>query len=342
MAIAKKYRVWISVSLKSLLSLFALLVLIVSIALYVMFGMPGRSIEEENLRYVENLPVLAERLKGHVKILAGDIGERNPSTSMEQLNQAADYIREQLQSYGYIVNERIYGDQRFRVLSVELTGITSPDEFIIAGAHYDTTIGSPGADDNASGVAVLLEIARELHGRHLSRSVRLVVFPNEERPYGRTELSGSYISARDSAEKEENIIGMMSLEMLGYFSGEADSQHYPAHLDLIFPDRGNGIFFASNLQSRNFLRQALGHFREQEMLPSEGGAIPRGLVPGIDRSDHRSYWRFGYPAILITDGANYRNPNYHQKSDLPDTLDYQRMARLMLGLSRMLEALAEQ
>jgi Zn-dependent M28 family amino/carboxypeptidase len=342
MAMSKTYKSWIAISLKLLLALFALLALALSIFLYVMFGMPGRSIDAAGVRDVENLAVFATRLKAHVEVLADDIGERNPSIDIGKLNLAANYIHDQLQTLGYVVNERIFGDQQFRILSVELTGSTNPDEFIVAGAHYDTTIGSPGADDNASGVAVLLEIARELHGKRPARSIRLIMFPNEERPYGRSELGGSYVSARDSADKEEKIIGMMSLEMLGYFSDEAGSQRYPSHLSLIFPDRANRIFFASNLESRYFLRQAVGHFREQAILPSDGAAMPRRLVRGIDRSDHRSYWRFGYPAILVTDGAEYRNPNYHQQSDLPGTLDYQRMARVMLGLASTLEALAQQ
>lgn len=254
MAISKTYKFWIAVSSKLLLSLFALLALTLSIFLYLMFEMPGRSIDDADVRHIEDLPLFADRLKEHVEILAGDIGERNPSTDMGKLNLAADYIHAQLQSHGYTVKERIYGDQRFRILSVELTGTTKPDELIIAGAHYDTAIGSPGADDNASGVAVLLEVARELYGKRAARSIRLIMFPNEERPYGRSELSGSYMSARDSADKQEQIIGMMSLEMLGYFSDEPGSQTYPSHLGLIFPDRGNTIFFGANLESRNFLR----------------------------------------------------------------------------------------
>lgn len=339
MAQSKTYKAWLYLSLKLFFSLFALLVLTILISLYVMFSMPGNSVDEAEVRDLENVSLLAERLKRHVQMLAGDIGERNPATSMEQLNLAADYLYEQLQSFGYVVNERKYGEQQFRILSVELTGTTSPDEIIVAGAHYDTTLGSPGADDNASGVAVLLEIARELHGKQTPRSIRLIMFPNEERPFGRTELGGSYVSARDSAEKQEKIIGMMSLEMLGYYSSEAGSQSYPYHLDLLLSGIGNGVLFGSNLMSRNFLHQAIGHFREQELLPSEGAALPHRLA--IDRSDHRSYWRFGYPAILITDGADYRNPYYHQESDLPDTLDYQKMARVLVGLSRMIEALAQ-
>jgi Zn-dependent M28 family amino/carboxypeptidase len=285
---------------------------------------------------------LAARLRKHVEVLALEIGDRHVSQGTAMLNRTAEYIRHNFESYGYTVSELQYGDgaQQFRNICVELPGRTRAGEIIVMGAHYDTVAGSPGADDNSSGIAALLELAHLLKDAPLARTVRLIAFPNEEHPLGTTEMSGSVVSARESRIQNENIIGMFSLEMLGYYSREPRTQHFPKYVPPIFPDAANFIAFVSNITSRNFLRKSLLHFRRQQLFPSEGLAVPELLVPSIARSDNRSYWRAGFHAVMITDTAEFRNPHYHAGSDLPDTLDYPSYARVVMALNGMLKGLA--
>jgi Zn-dependent M28 family amino/carboxypeptidase len=275
--------------------------------------------------------------------VALQIGERHAALGTGRLNEAAEYIHHHFALNGYAVIEHSYGagSQQFRNISVELAGVNLPGEIIVVGAHYDSVVGSPGADDNASGIAALLELARLLKGKRFSRTIRLIAFPNEEMPLGLTDLSGSVVSANESAMQHEDIVGMFSLEMLGYYSYSKNSQHFPKGVPPIFPEEGNFIAFVANIASRSLLRSAIKCFRQQNIFPSEGLAVPEILVPAIARSDNRSYWRAGFRAVMITDTAEFRNPHYHAGSDLPDTLDYQGFARVVMGLRGMLASLAQ-
>jgi Zn-dependent M28 family amino/carboxypeptidase len=324
-------------------ALLAAIVVVIGCAFYYMFAMPGRAVPTTNPMPTEELSALAARLRRHVEIVALQIGDRHASLGTGRLNETAEYIHHHFALNGYAVLEQSYGDgsQQFRNISVELTGVSRPGEIIVVGAHYDSVAGSPGADDNASGIAALLELARLLKGKQFRRTIRLIAFPNEEMPLGITDLSGSVVSANESAAQHEDIIGMFSLEMLGYYSSEKNSQHFPKGVPPIFPKEANFIAFVANVSSRSFLRKAIKHFRHQNMFPSEGLAVPEILVPAIARSDNRSYWRAGFKAVMITDTAEFRNPHYHAAGDLPDTLDYPGFARVVMGLRGMLGALAQ-
>ncbi|MFT7461176.1 MAG: Zn-dependent M28 family amino/carboxypeptidase, partial [Planctomycetota bacterium] len=210
----------------------------------------------------------------------------------------------------------------------------------VVGAHYDTVLLSPGADDNASGVSALLEIARGLHGERLSKTVRFVAFANEEWPFFGREKMGSYVNAEHSRDRNERISGMISLEMLGYYSKESYSQAYPRPLNHFYPHQANFIAFVSNISSRKLLHETIGEFRRVSQFPSEGLIAPQFLVPDIKRSDHSSFWSYGYPAVMVTDTSNYRNRNYHTLRDRPDTLDYDSMARVVAGLQKTIMSLA--
>ncbi len=337
-----------------------LLAALLGFCFYYMFKMPGRAVPEGYIESLANaalrrsaapesgamhedeLVSLAARLRKHVEVLAVEIGDRHVSQGTARLNRTAEYVRHNFELYGYTVSELQYGDgaRQFRNIYVELPGQTRMGEIIVMGAHYDTVAGSPGADDNSSGVAALLELAHMLKGAPIARTIRLIAFPNEEHPLGTTDMSGSVVSARESRAQNENIIGMFSLEMLGYYSREPNTQHFPEYVPPIFPDAANFIAFVSNIRSRNFLRKSLRHFRSQQLFPSEGLAVPEMLVPSIARSDNRSYWRSGFHAVMITDTAEFRNPHYHADSDLPDTLDYPSYARVVMALGGMLKALA--
>jgi Zn-dependent M28 family amino/carboxypeptidase len=205
----------------------------------------------------------------------------------------------------------------------------------VVGAHYDTVPGSPGADDNASGVAVLIELAR------LRLPARFVAFANEEMPYFESGEMGSHAYAARARAAGEKISAMLSLEMLGCYRDEPGSQHYPPPLGWFYPDRGDFIGFVGDLGTRALVRRAIGAFRRHARFPAQGVAAP-SVIPGVTWSDHGSFRRQGYPAIMVTDTAFNRYPHYHLPSDTPEKLDYLRMARVTLGLAAVIEELANE
>ncbi len=299
---------------------------------YTMFSMPGSSFEGPAPPLNAQQTELRERLHRHVHTLSGEIGVRNMSHP-EQLQRARVYILKQWKDMGFTPSERTFSvDERSVAnLEVEIRGKKDPGEIIVIGAHYDTVM-SPGADDNASGVAGLLELSREFSDQTPDRTVRFVAFVNEEPPFYRDEEKmGSRVYARRARERNESIRAMISLEMLGYYSSEDGSQDYPFPLSLIYPSTGDFIGFVSNFSSRHLLRRTLREFRQEATIPSEGGAPP-GWVPGVGWSDHWSFWQEGYAAMMVTDTAVFRNPHYHRSTDRPDTLDYTAMSRVVDGL----------
>lgn len=282
---------------------------------------------------------LTERLSRHVWVLAEEIGERhveNPGS----LQQAADYIEAEFNRAGLPPQRQVY-DRDYRNIVAEIKGTVSPDEIILIGAHYDTVWLSPGADDNASGVAVLLELARMLVSRRFEKSMRFVAFTNEEQPFAESAAMGSRVYAERSRHHGENIIAMYSLEMLGFYADEPGSQQYPsALLSWIYPDTASFIAFVANPLSGMLLGRSLRSFRRHSDFPVQGLMAPERLVPDIRRSDHASFWDAGYPALMITDTASYRNINYHTVGDVPRTLDYLKMADLAGSLGLMFANLA--
>jgi len=284
---------------------------------------------------------LEHRLRVHVTQLATAIGERNfwrPGT----LAAAADYIRSVWQSQGHQVSVLpCYTLQGQSCENLEITIGASSDTpgIVLAGAHYDTVRGSPGADDNASGAAALLEIARLLEGLRSPRSLKLVAFVNEEPPFFRSRLMGSQVYAQAARSRGDAIEVMLSLEMLGCYCEQAGSQSYPPLLRFLYPDRGDFIAFVSNLRSRGALRRAVSAFRAQCDFPCQALAAPT-IVPGVGWSDQLSFWHEGYRALMVTDTAFYRYPHYHSARDTPEKLDYAAMARVVEGLARTLAVLA--
>ena len=324
----------------SVVLLLVIALLSLSLLLFFMTSMPGASIQGPLPEQTPSQAALEQRLRNHVVILANLVGPRHAEVPAS-LARAGDYVRTQLLNFGYDPQETFFDDGRFSNIEVTLPGTDNSEEIIVIGAHYDTApTGTPGADDNASGVAVLLEIARALAGSELSRSVRFIGFTNEERPWFNTDLMGSRVSAGASAAAGEKIIGMFSLEMLGYYSTVPGSQQYPPIIRHFYPDTGDFVAFVSNLRSRPLLMNALAAFREQQAFPSEGMAAPETLVGDIRRSDNSAYWDAGFPAVMVTDTSNFRTPHYHTLEDTPQTLDYVSMARLTEGLTGMVISLA--
>lgn len=294
------------------------------------------------------MPVLAPaadisetRLRAHVETLAGAIGERNVWRA-QALVRAERYIRRAFEAAGYRVNAQELDYQGHRAANLEATrpGTTRAREIIIVGAHYDSVRGSPGANDNGSGVAALLEFARRFADRETARTVRFVAFVNEEPPFFLTDDMGSAHYARAARERGDDIRAMFSLETIGYYSNDPGSQHYPAFLSLFYPDRASFLGFVADFRSRALMKQAVAAFRSASDFPVEHIAT-FAWIPGVDWSDHRSFWREGYPAVMITDTALYRYPYYHSAFDTPDKLDYPRLARVTEGLLGMLSSLAD-
>jgi Zn-dependent M28 family amino/carboxypeptidase len=211
---------------------------------------------------------------------------------------------------------------------------------LIVGAHYDSVPGCPGANDNASGVAGLLEIARLLAVHKPARTVRFVAFVNEEPPFFRSDDMGSRVYARRCAERGEQIVGALVLETIGCYTDAPRSQHYPFPFNLFYPSTGDFIAFVGNVSSRDLVRRCVGSFRSHAAFPSEGGGVP-GWITGVGWSDHWSFWREGYPALMVTDTAPFRYPHYHTPEDTLDKIDFERMARVVEGLSHVVTDLAE-
>jgi Zn-dependent M28 family amino/carboxypeptidase len=281
-----------------------------------------------------------EALRAHVEALAGEIGERNVFRP-RALADAADFIAREWRRQGYEVAPQTYDCQGLPCANLEIArrGTRRPEEIVLVGAHYDSVLGSPGADDNASGVAALLAMSRRFAEAAPARTVRFVAFVNEEPPLYFTRDMGSDVYARAARARGDDIRVMLALETIGYYSGAAGSQHYPPFFRFFFPGRGDFVAFVSNLRSRRLLRRTVRAFRAGSDFPVEHLATP-GLVPGAAWSDHRSFWRQGYRALMVTDTAFYRYPHYHSPDDTPDKLDYGALARVAEGLASAVETLA--
>lgn len=302
--------------------------------------MPGRSFEGALPELSGEQAELAGHLESHVGTLAGEIGERNlPRYSA--LLRAADYIEASFISAGFRPDSQTFQvrGKTVRNIEVEIPGTEPGEGIVVVGAHYDSVEGSPGANDNATGVGGVLELARLVNGRALRRSVRFVAFVNEEPPYFYSDAMGSVRYADRSAARKERIVAMLSLETIGYYSDRRGSQHFPVPLSLFYSDTGNFIGFVGNLRSRNLVRRAVERFRADARFPSEGLAAP-GWLTGVGWSDHWSFWRAGFPAIMVTDTALFRYSQYHTAADRPDVVDYERCARVVDGLSAVVIDLA--
>lgn len=282
---------------------------------------------------------LETRLDKHIRVLSEEIGERHFEIP-GSLERTADYIEQEFIAAGLGPVRYSYADNTYHNITAGIRGSKKPDEIIIVGAHYDTVWLSPGADDNASGVAAMLEISRSLATFNAERTIRFVAFANEEQPFAGTDEMGSTIYARYVHQQGEKVVAMYSLEMLGYYSDKPDSQSYPAPLSWFYPDQANFIAFVGNIQSGQLLWQSLNAFKRHSGFPAQGLIMSERLVPDIRRSDHASFWDVGYPAVMVTDTAEFRNIHYHTVGDVIRTLDMKKMASVVAGLTMMLTDLA--
>ena len=301
-----------------------------------MIRMPGTSFKGAPSPLTTDELTLRAELARDVQKLGGEIGERNLA-HYPRLLKAAQYIEDSLAHSGYHVRRDNYEVQGKTCSNLEVEVSGTSKEIILVGAHYDSVFGSPGANDNGSGVAAVLALGRRFAGTQNYRTLRFVAFVNEEPFYFQSKEMGSYVYAERCRERGDRISGMISLETIGYFSGQPGSQRYPAPgLGLLYPRTGDFIGFVSNIDSRSLLRRAIGEFRRHAQVPSEGAALPPA-VPGVGWSDQWAFWQHGYRGIMVTDTAPFRYPHYHAASDTPDKLDYDSMTRVVRGLEKVIQ-----
>lgn len=286
----------------------------------------------------------AGRLRGHVLMLAETIGERSAFQPDEQ-DRARDYVAAQLRAMGYEVELQEYAPLRrsasgrvrpYYNIEARLPGRGSPGEADwILGAHYDTAPGTPGAEDNASAVAVLLEAARELKKAPGGRGVRFVSWSTEEPPAFTTRDMGSYRYLRLLRERGVKIHGLLNMDMVGYFNPKAGSQLFPPLLSALHPDTGDFVSLAGNLSSLGLLRSVEASWKKASALPVEPVFLP-SVASALFLGDHLNFWFAGERAVFITDTAYFRFPYYHRYEDTPEKLDYEKMAELTRAVTAVL------
>ena len=287
-----------------------------------------------------DLEILRDALREHVNALAVDIGPRSPLNG-DSLVRAANYIRSVFEQAGLSVREQDYQYYDHRVTNLLATAPTTAgaSAYYLVGAHYDTVPGTPGADDNASAVAVLLELAGRLRNERLKAPVLFAAFTLEEPPAYSTGHQGSRVFVRSCQSNSNRMLGAIVLEMVGY---TAPRQHYPYLARWPgYPAQGDFIGIIGNWRSLRFGWTVLKGFRENQSLPVRSLFLPFNgwMLPEARLSDHASFWDAGLPAVMVTDTAFFRNPNYHLPSDTIDTLDFTFMAKLVNSLELALHAL---
>ncbi len=282
---------------------------------------------------------LAERLRAHVEMLAGTIGERTV-WRYPSLQRAAEYITDSLSAVGYITQRQTFEVSRLPISNIEavLSGTTKPDEIIVVGAHYDTVSDCPGANDNATGVAATIELARRFASSPRARTIKFVAFVNEEPPFFKTPQMGSLVYATAAKDRGDRIVGMLSLETMGCYSDVKGSQRYPAPVGLLYPDVGNFIGFVANVKSTRLLLKARRAFKRRTAFPLQCAALP-DAIPGVGWSDHWAFWQAGFPALMVTDTAPFRYQWYHTAHDTPDKIDYDKLAQVVDGLEAVIASL---
>lgn len=280
----------------------------------------------------------AARLREDVDSLAGPYAGRAFGTDV--LDAAGSFVARRLTEAGHVVAEQSYraAGHTVRNLEVTIPGTVHPDSIVLLGAHYDVVVGTPGADDNASGTAALLELARLLAGSSPARTIRLVAFTLEEPPYFWSDSMGSVVYAQAARARGDAITAMLSLEAIGYYSDAPGSQRYPPVLGWFYPSVGNFVAVVGNIRSRALVHTVVRDLRSHLAVPTTGAATLNAF-PGVGWSDHWSFWQEGYPAVMVTATATFRNPHYHDEGDGPAVVDVERLARVVHGLHRTVRML---
>jgi hypothetical protein len=289
------------------------------------------------------IPASSEKaLHDHVHALSVIIGSRS-IREYGKIREAERYILTFLEGLGipFALQGYDHEGKRYHNIIVTLEGSSQREESVIIGAHYDSVYETPGADDNASAVAVLLELCRDLKDYRPVRTLRMIFFVLEEPPSFMTPAMGSYVYAQQALDRGERIYGMISLEMVGYFSETEGSQAFPVPgMHWLFPDRGDFIGVVGNVHSRELTLAVAEALKAGSTLPVEHlAALP--FIPGVGLSDHGPFWKMGFPAVMVTDTAFYRNPNYHSSRDTIETLRFDKMSQVVRGMVHVVEYLTK-
>jgi hypothetical protein len=303
-------------------------ILIVLLILWIVVTQPLFS----NNKHISSVKSSPQNLQTHVYKLSVELA---PRTFPENLDKTANYLREQWQLFGRVTHQAFQVDaETYQNLSISF-GPTSSSRIVI-GAHYDAYNELAGADDNASGIAGLIELARLLSQLKLTKQVDLVAFTLEEPPFFRTHEMGSAVHVQELLASGTAVELMINLEMIGYYSDAANSQDFPFSLmKYVYGNRGDFIAIVGSLSEMGIVRQSKASMRSVMNLPVHSINAPT-LVPGIDFSDHSNYWQAGFPALMITDTAFYRNHAYHSAEDTWDRLDYEKMAEVVNGVAAII------
>ena len=284
---------------------------------------------------------LVNSIQKHINKLAVEIGPR-PVANEQSIKKTEKYITNCFENIGFEVKQQRYKYDNYDIANV-IAGSQKnllSSKYYIIGAHYDSVPETYGADDNASGIAVLLELARYTIQEKISLPIRFVAFTAEEPPTFSTRHQGSKVFVKSIKEKKDEILGAIILEMVGYTSNE---QAYPMVLKWMgYPSKGNFIGIVGNRKSKKFGQSIFQSFKKNAQLPVETLFVPFNgrILPDTRLSDHSSFWDAGLPAVMITDTAFFRNPNYHSPQDTFDTLDYFFMAELVKSLLVTLKKLS--
>ena len=307
----------------------------VTASVFWMKWMPGES-------YQGKMPELTKQQLQQKEVYLNQLNEfaKTPHNFMypKELEKTKNFLIKELELYGYEVNKQEYGQQKFTNLEVIIKADKESKGTIVIGAHYDSETDTPGANDNGSGVVMLLDLAKRLKDLKTDYELRIVFFVNEEPPFFRQPDMGSTVYVDDLIKKQVNIKAAYIFDTVGYYFEEEGTQHYPLLFAPFFPDKANFVAFVSGLASRDLLKETVKTFREDAKIASEGVSAPT-YIQGIDFSDHLSFYKYNIPALMITDTAFFRSKTYHQVTDTPEKLNYEKMVLVTDGLEKTFKKL---
>jgi hypothetical protein len=292
---------------------------------------PGEPLEKQ---MKADLIEIKKNLESDIEYIQ-KLGPRNSEndTNYKQLRQCEEWIKQRWESQEYVVKKHTYSvkGKEYSNLQIEIQGHTLPSEIIIVSAQYDTLPDSPGANNNGSGMAILFQLSQFLRKHTPDRTLRLLNFVNEEDPFFGTEMMGSYQYAKRSFQRREEIRVILSLDALGIYKEEPGSQKLPFPFSMFYPDRGNFLAFIGNLQSRNYMIKVTRGFKKGSSFQIQAGVAPE-WAKGAAWSDHSSFWKFGYPGIMVTDTGGFRSPYHTTKEDTMEKLNFEVMSRIVIGM----------
>lgn len=320
----------------------SVLVIVGAIALMLFYvsSMPGKSSPLSSTVMTEEEADIAQRLRDECTMLAHQIGQRS-TIKHSAADQAREYIGQRLTRSALRPVETMFSSRGEQAVNIEAVseGTSAKDEVLVVGAHYDTSSYTPGANDNASGVAMLLQIARLVDMKPHDRTVAFVFFERGSARFASTDHTGSFAWARKAQQENKKIVGMISIDSVGLYFDEPGTQGGPFPLSLFYPDQGNFLMFAGDFGSRQLVQACVQNFRSQAGFPCEGLTLPE-FLPWLAHSDHYAFRQHDWPALLVTDTGPLRNTEHGQMTDTPDRLNYNRMARATVRMVKLIEYLA--